>query len=225
MYRLVLIATLLASTATAQTIEEFRFSVEREKILPDEPGELVINADGISYKSQDGDTVLRIPFADVYEADVSDRSKVRIETYDVLKRRLGGRRTYSFRLRGATHDDSLALFLTAHLNRPVLGSYGSAGESTVTIAAYHRHTLGGCNGRIEIGVDTIRFISDKPSHSRTWRYQDMETIGSSDPFDFRISTFAETFRFDLKERLPEKAYEAAWQRIYQLPRKYSGNSN
>jgi hypothetical protein len=221
MYPLFLIAMLLAPTATAQTPEEFRFSVEREKTLRDERGDLVINADGIFYKSQDGDTLLRIPFTDVYEADVSDRSIVRIETYDVLKRRFGGRRTYTFRVRGATHDDRLAQFLTAHLNRPVLGSYGTAGESTVTVAAYHRHTLGGCNGRIEMGVDTIRFISDKPSHSRTWRYQDMETIGSSDPFDFRVSTFAETYRFDLKERLPEKAYEAAWQRIYQLPRKYS----
>jgi hypothetical protein len=81
--------------------------------------------------------------------------------------------------------------------------------------------LGGCSGRIEFGSDSIRYIAEKSNHSRTWPYEDMETIGSSDPFDFRISTFAETYRFDLKERLPEKAYEAAWQRIYQLPRKYS----
>jgi hypothetical protein len=220
MYVLVLIAMTLAPAGVVQTSEEFRYSVERDKTFRDEPGELTINASGISYKSQDGETLLRIPFADVYEADVSDRSVIRIETYDVLKRRLGGRRTHTFRVLGATHDDRLAQFLTAQLNRPVLGSYGAAGADAVTIAAYHRHTLGGCNGRIEIGAGTIRFISEKPGHNRTWRYQDMETVGSSGPFDFRVTTFAETFTFDLKERLPEKAYEAAWQRVYQLPRKY-----
>ena len=225
MYAFFLIVMLWASTATVQTPEEFLFSVEREKAFRDEPGELVINASGISYKSQDSDTLLRIPFKDVYEADLSDRSIIRIQTYDVLKRRLGGRRTYTFRVQGATHEDSLAQFLTARLNRPVLGSYGAAGEPSVTVAAYHRHTLGGCNGRIEIGADTIRFISEKPNHTRTWRYPDMETIGSSGPFAFRISTFAETYAFDLKERLPEKAYEGAWQKLYQLPRKYSGNPN
>ena len=222
MYALFLIAMTLVSTAIAQTPEEFRFSVEREKAFRDEPGELVINGAGVSYKSLDGDTLLRVPFIDIYEADVSDRSIIRIETYDVLKLRLGGRRTHTFRIRGAAHDDRLAQFLTARLNRPVLGSYGAAGEPTETIAAYHRHTLGGCNGRIEIGADTIRFVSEKTSHNRTWRYQDMETIGSSGPFEFRVSTFAENYTFDLKERLPEKTYEAAWQKIYQLPRKYSG---
>src|SRR5688500_18114787 len=77
MYVLVLIAMALAPDGVVQTSEEFRYSVERDKTFRDEPGELTINASGISYKSQDGETLLRIPFADVYEADVSDRSVIR----------------------------------------------------------------------------------------------------------------------------------------------------
>jgi len=53
-----------------------------------------------------------------------------------------------------------------------------------------------------------------------WRYSEIQTIGGSDPFSFRVTTLTETFTFDLKERLPKEAYELVWRRVYELPPMY-----
>ncbi len=53
--------------------------------------------------------------------------------------------------------------------------------------------------------------------SRTWLFRDIQTIGSSGPFNFRVSTELESYNFDLKERLPEWAYDFAWSTLYHLP--------
>ena len=35
-----------------------------------------------------------------------------------------------------------------------------------------------------------------------------------------VTTLAETFMFDLKERLPKEAYELVWERVYELEPRY-----
>ena len=54
----------------------------------------------------------------------------------------------------------------------------------------------------------------------TWLYSEMKTIGGSDPFNFRLTSLAETYTFDLKQPLPKEAYEVLWRRVYDLPPKY-----
>ena len=83
-----------------------------------------------------------------------------------------------------------------------------------TVPAYHRRSLGGVHGSLEIGPEAIRFVAEKQADSRTWLYRDIESIGNADPFHFRVSTYAETYMFDVKERLAPEAYEYAWQRVY-----------
>ena len=196
--------------------DEFRYPVFRGKLLKDEPGQLAISKAGLLYKSDNGKTTVRVPLQDILEADVSDPRGMRFETYDILKRRLTGRRVYMFRLREAKHDEALTRFLADALSRPVVGAFGTASKEAFQIAAYHRHRLGGCHGRLEIGADAIHFITDRPGDSRTWQYRDVETIGNMTPFHFRVSTLVETYNFDLKERLIEDAYRLAWQHVYRL---------
>jgi hypothetical protein len=98
------------------------------------------------------------------------------------------------------------------LLRPVIGHYSAA--SQFQIAAYHKRTLGGTDGTLEIGENSIRFVSEKASDSRTWLYRDIETIGKPDAFRFRVTTDRETFILELKAELPEAAYQFAWSRVY-----------
>jgi hypothetical protein len=123
---------------------------------------------------------------------------------------------FSFRLRHGAHGTDLAQFLAGHLKRPVVGAYPLPDDGGFEISAYHRRLLSGAHGKLIIGSDGIRFLSDKAKEPRTWLYRDIETIGNSDPFHFRVATYAETFTFDLKERLPEEAYRLVWQKVYRL---------
>ncbi len=71
---------------------------------------------------------------------------------------------------------------------------------------------------LSIGSAGIQFASKRGKDSRTWLYRDIQTIGTSDPFHFRVTSYAETFTFDLKERLPKAAYDLAWQAVYGIGR-------
>ena len=207
---------------------DFQYDVLRSKPLQkDEPGQLRINEAGIEYRSVNEKTSLLLPFIDVHEMDLSDPSVIRIETYEMLKRKLSGRRSYVFRLRssrGVQDNERLVKFVSDRLPRPVVASYSTSAKPEFEIPAYHRHVLSGCDGRIQITTEGIRYLSSKEDHSRTWRYSEIQAIGGSDPFSFRVTTLAETFTFDLKERLPKEAYDLVWQRVYELPPIYGAGT-
>lgn len=222
----VVLLILSIATAGVQTPADFKYDVVRIRtpLQKDEPGQLRIDSTGIEYRSTNGKTSVRLPFIDVSEMDVSDPSAIRIETYEMLKRKLSGRRSYVFHLRGArdvAENDRLTQFLSVRIRRPLINSQTVSVTPEFEIPAYHRHVLNGCNGTLQITPEGIRFLSSKEDHSRTWKYSEIETIGSSDPFSFRVTTAAETFTFDLKDRLPKEAYDLVWQRVYDLQPRYT----
>jgi hypothetical protein len=223
MYALFLILSM--AFGSPQTEPRFQYNVVRTRSLQkDEPGQLRIDTSGIEYRSANGKTSIRVPFIEVHEMDVSDPSAIRIETYEMLKRKLSGRRSYAFRLpssRGVEENDRLTEFLSDRIHRPLLGSQTFAVKPEFEIPAYHRHVLNGCNGTLQITPEGIRFLSTKEDHSRTWMYSEIQTFGGSDPFSFRVTTLAETFTFDLKDRLPQEAYDLVWQRVYDLKPRYN----
>jgi hypothetical protein len=180
-----------------------------------ERGHLIFSDSGAAYRSQNGKTSIDVPYADIREADVSDPRKIRLETYDISKRNPLEHRSYEFRL-DEDHGSDLAKFLAERLKRPVIGAYDVGAEGRFNVPAYHRHLFGGAHGVLEIGPDGIQFKTETKADSRTWLFRDIQTIGSSGPFNFRISTESETYNLDLKERLPERAYDLAWAKTYGL---------
>ena len=84
--------------------------------------------------------------------------------------------------------------------------------------AYHRRALGGTSGTLEIGRNSIQFISDSTADSRTWLYRDIETIGKPDSFRVRVTTNREIYVLELRAELPEAAYQVAWSKVYNLER-------
>ena len=214
-----------AALGGLQAQGSFEYDTVRSRSMQkDEPGQLRINEAGIQYHSTNGKTSITLPFIDVHEMDVADPSAIRIETYEMLTRKLSGRRNYVFRLQSArspTENDRLTQFLSERLRRPLLASQTITAKPEFEIPAYHRHVLNGCNGTLQITPEGIRFLSVKEDHSRTWKYSEIRTIGGSDPFSFRVTTLAETFAFDLKDRLTAEAYELVWQRVYDLQPRYN----
>jgi hypothetical protein len=123
---------------------------------------------------------------------------------------------FTFRAQVDTPVEDLAQFLAARVHRPVVGHYPEG--SQFRVAAFHRRSLRGTNGTLEIGADSIQFVSDKPADSRTWLYRDIETIGRPDSFRFRVTTNRETYVLELKDDLPEAAFQFAWSKVYDVER-------
>jgi len=206
----------LFSAILLEAAAPFSFAVYRKRLTRDEPGQLEISDAGVNYQSENKKTALTLPFTEIRKADVSNPSRITLETFDITKRRLGGEKVFTFRLREGTHPEELARFLSGHIKRPTVGNYAVSNGRTFEVPAYHREFLSGAHGKLVIGDDAIRFLTDKTKQSRTWLYRDIVTIGSADPFHFRVSTYAETFTFDLKDRLPEEAYRLASGKVYRL---------
>jgi hypothetical protein len=194
----------------------FDLKVNRVRTLRDQPGDLHIDSQGITFRSTDGKTIIEIPMKDLRDVSVADAHELRFGTYEVQKWKPVERVEYTFRAPPDTPVEDLGNFLTAHVHRTVVGHYPE--ESQFQVAAYHRRVRAGTSGFLKIGQESIQFVSDKPADSRTWLYRDIETIGRPDSFRFRVTTNRETYVLELQEDLPEAAYELAWRRIYNLER-------
>ena len=86
----------------------------------------------------------------------------------------------------------------------------------------HQHALGGCQGSLEIGEHEIVYKTSHSSDSRIWRYDQLTSIGSTGPFQLRLSGMERTggeygaeknFIFDLKRRLDPEIYDFLWRRV------------
>src|ERR1700704_5483597 len=90
-----LAATLMALGAPQ---EVFDLTVERVRPLRDQPGELHIDAQGVTFRSKDGKTDVIIKMQDLRETSVADPRALRFETYEVQKWKPIERREYTFRV-------------------------------------------------------------------------------------------------------------------------------
>jgi len=211
--RRALCALVLSVLGISQAVGEFRYEVKRDKLWGGEPGVLTVDEGGIQYRSENGKTALAFAFEDIRKADVSDPRRIRLYTYDRAKKRLTGAQRFKFDLREGPISSALTHVLAVRLHRPVVGSY-PVEKTDVEIPAYHRHGLGGCHGVLRFGSAGVAFESEAPKHSRTWRFEDIQTVGTMNAFHFRLTSYAETFNFDLKERLSPEDYRSLWRRVY-----------
>ena len=207
--------TLISLTATLAQ-ETFDFPVERVRTLRNQPGELHIDAQGVSFLSKDGKTNISIKMQDLRTATVANPRDLRFETYEVSKWKPIERREYTFRASSDAPLDSIAQFLAGQVQRPVVGHYWDG--SQFEVPAFHRRSFGGADGTLRIGEESIQFLSDKEADARTWLYRDIETIGRPDSFRFRVTTSRETYVIELKGKLPEAAFDLAWSKVYNLER-------
>jgi hypothetical protein len=200
--RVVVLAVLpVAMAIGAPGKDVFDLEVSRSRIPRDQPGTLHIDSQLVAFQSSDGKTRITIPLRNLREADVADPRSLRFETYEVSKWKPIQRRGYTFR---------------AQSDAPVEEHYAQV--SQFKVAAYHRRVLNGTSGILEVGDAGIQFVSEKAADSRAWLYRDIETIGRPDSFRFRVTTNRETYVLELKEDLPEAAWDFAWSKIYHLDR-------
>src|SRR5258706_3144617 len=90
--------------------EVFDLTVDRVRTLPDQPGDLHIDDQGVTFRSKDGKTNVTIKMQDLRDVDVADAHALRFGTYEVQKWKPVERVEYTFRAPPDTSVEDLGKF-------------------------------------------------------------------------------------------------------------------
>jgi hypothetical protein len=212
--------SLAAGTASAQSYE---FQVEHEHLLRSCRGTLVVAPGGIEFKSAQPDHSRVWQYTELQQVKVTSKSALELLTYEDEKRLAGRDRVYKFKLLAGEITPEVSAQLMARVTRPLVTSIPPVADGTPRFEApvKHLHPFGGCAGTLSIFADRVTFeSSDKPEHSRFWRYADIENFSQSERFRFEIAASEagfggpRSYNFQLKAALPAGAYDYVWARVY-----------
>jgi hypothetical protein len=184
-------------------------------------GTLSITEQGVSYR----ETGSKKPHAwmwswdDIQQLDLTP-DRIRVLTYQDSRWKLGADRKYEFR--GKDFESAYALLSNGLGRRFVARMADDRVDAIWQIPVKHLTRFGGDEGTLIIGRDHIVFKSPSKGDSRTWRYRDIESISTSDPFQLTLTTFERAwahygsrkdFNFQLRRPLEDARYNDLWRRL------------
>jgi hypothetical protein len=194
-------------------------------------GTLTITESGVSFqkKYKNGKTpkkplVWHWDYPEIQQLTVSPKS-VTVLSYRDNNWKFGADRQYQFDLVSGQSFENAYQFLKNRLDQRLIAVIAHGPAAVLwEIPAKRRVGWGGDDGILQVGGSQIVYKSANPKASRTWRYEDIDNISSSGPFEFTITTFERAklnygsrkqFNFELKQRLEESRYNDLWLRLNQ----------
>jgi len=194
-------------------------------------GALTISASGVSFVEthHDGEKpkhphLWQWDYQDIQQLKLSPKA-LTVLTYKDNKWKLGADREYEFDLLSdRTFEDAYSMLKGRLDQRFVAAIPTRPSEVLWEIPVKHLLRFGGDEGVLRVGERELVYSSDQNGVSRTWRYEDIDNISSSGPFQLTVTTFehAKThygnlkgFNFELKQRLDEVRYNDLWLRLNQ----------
>ncbi len=228
---------LVAALVTVAPIEaaELTYEVRHERALKDHHGVLTISEKGVSYqqvlpedkrkKSSKKPPKLesvQFDYQDIQELWLSP-DKLVLVTYKDRKWLLGIDKEFEFFLpKGKTFEDAYTMLKDKLDRRFVAAIADPQPDSLWELPAKLLGTIQGSDGVLQVGPDRIVFKTGRTRQSRTWRYQDIENISTSDRYQLTLTTYerAKThygsmkgFNFQLKQPLDEKRSDSLWRQL------------
>jgi hypothetical protein len=192
-----------------------------------EKGALTISETGVSFAGahKDGKKskhTWQWSFADIQQLTVFPK-QLKVLTYKDNKWKAGVDREYTFDLESdATFNNAHDFLKDRFDQRLVIGLDVVPPAVLWEIPAKHLTRFGGDQGALQIGDKEIAYKSTTKGDSRAWRFEDIENISSSGPFQLSITTFerarmqygsAKGFNFQLKQKLSEARFNELWLRL------------
>ena len=192
------------------------YKVRHEHAIGGCEGILTFAPEGVRYETKEKNHSRNWAYPDVKYFEIVSEQEIEVHTYESQGvSRLGRDRDFDFRLLDGRLGDDLYQLLVNKSPRAVVTHVVFPGTEIVQdIPVRHRHRLGGCQGTLTIATDKIIYRTDRKEDSRIWRLEDIQSFASSDPFSLRLSSSFETFNFDLKLPLEQKASELLWKAVY-----------
>lgn len=163
-------------------------------------------------------------YQDIQQLKISPRS-LSVLTYKDNKWKLGADRQYDFNLVSEDSFEESYQVLKSRLDqRLVAAMAGTLASKLWELPVKHLGTFGGDEGTLQVGTSEIAYESPNKRNSRTWRFEDIDNISTSGPFELTITTFERArldyggrkqFNFQLKQCLGEARYNDLWLRLNQ----------
>lgn len=163
-------------------------------------------------------------YRDIQQLKVGLKS-LTVLTYQDNKWKLGADREYEFDLLSDQTFEAAYRVLKNRLDQRFVAAIAEQPSGVLwEIPVKHLLRFGGDEGVLQVGPEEVAYRSAEKGQSRTWRYQDIENISTSGPFQLTITSFerAKThygnlkgFNFELKERLEDARYNDLWLRLNQ----------
>ncbi len=203
--------------------EDTRFQVKHDHGIRSCRGELVFREDGMEYVTSHKKDARTWNYQDVQQVGLVGDDKISVVTYEDRKLQFGKDKVFNFELTEGTIAPSLWNSLQARLTKPLVSAViPELPQAKYQLPVKHQHALGGCQGTLQFGEQYVVYETPHKSDSRIWRYEDLSSVGSTGPFQLRLSSMERTsgeygaeknFIFDLKRRLDPEIYDFLWRKI------------
>jgi hypothetical protein len=175
-------------------------------------GTLLFSDAGIEFRSPK--TSHKWSYEEIRTFDLTATQELIITDYENRHWHEPGEQQFKFTLTKPIPPPVAAL-LADRVGRPVRnGDPESQSSSLVEIPAHRRDHFGGSNGKLRFREGGIDYLAEKARDSRTWRWSDIQTIATSDPWSFRVTGWREIVEFDLKKPLSPDLFNRLWDRLY-----------
>lgn len=214
---------LVCSTLQAQ---EVSFPVRHScllRLLRHRTGELIFGETGIEYRTKAKGDARTWKYEDIQQLGLLSSKELTIITYEDSKWKLGKDLFYRFKITNGKITPALWSQLQAKLKRPVVSALIPPDiVPKFTIPVKHLRGFSGTQGMLAIGDQYIIYKTAVPKDSRIWRYQDISSVGTTGPYQMRLTSMdraenesggERNFVFSLKERLAPEAYDFIWWKI------------
>lgn len=222
--RRILLTLLLVAVGLDSLIlaEETRLAVKHDHLFGSCEGQLIFTESGVDYQTNKADHARHWRYEDIQQIGLEPK-KIEILTYHDRALLLGKDQRFEFGVTEGQVPDSLRTYLETRLARPVVSSVlPPEAQPRHRIPVRHRKTVSGTEGALELYDTYLVYRTSETRDSRVWRYDDLLSIGSTGPYQLRITALERTggeygdgknFVFDLKARLSEQIYDFLWNKV------------
>ena len=212
--------TTLAGPAAAAG-PPFELAVKLDHAFGASRGTLVIDRDGVKYRTADRKDAREWSYLDLKQVQVRSTRKIVIASYEDRGRlRLGADRTFEFELTAGAIDPELVAFLLERIERPVV----TAVMPPLPLAPQfklpvkHQRHRRGSEGNLLIYATGVAYLTELDQDARYWRFRDLYSVLPLDRYRLELRAFeggegTRPFIFELKTDLPADVYETLWQRV------------
>lgn len=217
-------ALMLALLCGPLEAADWTFKVKhlRTPLARDHPGTLVIGADNIQYQQEGEKEPLRWDFGEIQQLKL-EPAQVEILTYKEQKWKFGKDALFRFQLLDGSVDAELSRFLRRKITGVFVTAIVPESYQNPAYTAPVRHRLIGrdSEGVLEVYADRIVYRAESKQKSRSWTYEQIESFAFPSRREFELVTDEKklggptrTFRFQLKQPLPESIYDYLWVRVH-----------